>query len=161
MSDFDLGGLSVAEILALHRATLHELLTRGIVRTRNPPQGDYAELLVALAYGGKTAPSSEKAWDVLTKSGRRLQVKSQTVTNVNSVRTLSAIRSFDFDALVIVLLSDLDLSVVEAREVSRQTVERLSRRQDHVNAFILTPNRAVMEAGQDVTAELRSASENL
>jgi hypothetical protein len=161
VSDIDLDQLSVPEVLALHRATLHELLLREIVRTKNPPQGDYAELLVALAYHGQIAPNSEKAWDVLTSTGRRLQVKSQTVANINSVRTLSAIRSFDFDAVVVVFLSDFDLSVVEARELTRETVEAASRRQNHVNAFILTPNRTLMDAGLDVTAQLRTAAENL
>ena len=41
-----------------------KLMERGVVRTLNAPQGDYAEALVAQAYGGSLAPKSKKSWDV-------------------------------------------------------------------------------------------------
>ena len=46
-------------LLRVYAATLTELVRRGVVRTRNAPAGDLAELLVARAYGGEMAPNSE------------------------------------------------------------------------------------------------------
>jgi len=104
----DLNGFSVRELFALHRATLHELRARGIVRSGNSPQGDWAELLVATAYSGQLAPNSEKSWDVRTGDGRRLQVKARVVEDGRPVgsKVTSPFRSWDFDAVVSVLLSD-------------------------------------------------------
>jgi hypothetical protein len=70
--------------------------------------GDYAELLVQLATGGELAPGSQRSWDVLTPDGERLQVKARVVTgaNVRGERQLSVFRSWDFDAVEIVLFDD-------------------------------------------------------
>lgn len=64
----DLTNLSPRELLALYSKILTELITRRVVWSRNAPAGDYAELLVAEALGGRIAKASEKSWDV---RGRR------------------------------------------------------------------------------------------
>lgn len=66
------------ELLRLYAQILTELLRRGVVRSRNAPAGDLAELLVARAYSGDLAPLSEKSWDV-DAGGRKLQVKSRVI----------------------------------------------------------------------------------
>ncbi len=50
-----------------------------MIRTENVPVGDFAEYLVATALGGRLAPNSEKAWDVLASVGEKLQVKARVV----------------------------------------------------------------------------------
>jgi len=60
--------------LLLVPAILSELKSRGVIRTENPPVGDYAEYLVATAFGRQLAPNSEKSWDVLSNDGEKLQV---------------------------------------------------------------------------------------
>lgn len=159
----DLTGLSVRELIALHRGTLHELAGRGILRTGNAPQGDWAELIVATAYSGELAPNSEKSWDVETPSGRRLQVKARVAKSGAPVSSLvtSPFRSWDFDAAVIVLLGDRDLSVVAAAELPAQVVQEAARWRNHVNGWVVTPTPELMATGLDVTVRLREAAKSL
>ena len=102
--------LSVEELLRLSREPLLELRRRGIVRTLNAPAGDYAEWLVAKTVGGELAPNSTKSYDVFVPaSGEQLQVKCRVVDNPKrrSERQLSPFRSWDFDAVVVVLFDEL------------------------------------------------------
>lgn len=121
-----LGQLSIAELMRLHRKSLGELRRRGVVRTGNAPQGDWAEFLVKIAYDGELAPNSEKGWDVRTVNGRLLQVKARVVgpAGVGSKIT-SPFRSWDFDAAATVLFDD-DLVVRTATELPCATVQHLS-----------------------------------
>lgn len=151
--------LSVLEIMRLHRQTLHELLKRGIVRTLNQPQGDWAETLVKFAYDGRLAEKSEKGFDVITPDGTRLQVKARAIDHQGvGSNTISYIRSWDFDAMVIVLLDPNDLSVGRASELSREIVDDNARFVEHVNGHTLVPNDALMSEGIDVTDRLRTAA---
>lgn len=102
----------------MHRSTLVELQQRQVVRTFNAPHGEWAELLVQCAYGGEPAPSNAKGWDV-DAGGRRLQVKSTAAVKTG---TFSAIRSEEFDAVVFVRFSAIDLMVKWAREVDQVDV---------------------------------------
>src|SRR3954467_13732039 len=101
----NLGEMTVGELLSFSRAILAELRRRGVIRTGNAPAGDYAELLVRVATGGELAAEPQRSWDVLTPEGERLQVKARVVTNPKTPgeRQLSVFRSWDFDAVVIVL----------------------------------------------------------
>ena len=159
----NLNGLTVQQLISLHRATLQELVRRGVVRTMNAPQGDFAERLVAKAFDGELAPNSEKSWDVRTGSGVLLQVKSRVVHDGDpaSARATSPFRSWGFDAAVIVFLANDDLSVVQATELPVEAVRGASRWVDHVNGWVLTPSQAVMASGRDVTELLRAAAASL
>lgn len=154
---------TVQDLIALHRATLKELVRRGIVRTMNAPQGDFAERLVAEAFEGELAPNSEKSWDVRTGSGVLLQVKSRVVHDGGpaSARMTSPFRSWSFDAAIIVFFADNDLSVIQATELSVEAVRELSRWRSHINGWVLTPSEAVMASGRDVTELLRTAAVSL
>ncbi|MGH3295203.1 MAG: DUF6998 domain-containing protein [Trebonia sp.] len=76
----DLSAFSESGLFSLYRAILRELKSRGVIRTENAPVGDYAEYLVATALGGQLAPNSEKAWDVLSSNGEKLQVKARVAS---------------------------------------------------------------------------------
>ena len=158
----DLTTLSVDDLMRLHRAALYELYRRGVVRTLNAPQGDWAELLVTTAYGGERAPNSERSWDVLDGDGRRLQVKSRALdhTQVGSSIT-SPFRSWDFEAAVIVLLNPEDLSVGRAAEFPVEVVRAKASLRRHVNGYVLRPNAALMDLGVDVTERLRAAARSI
>lgn len=52
--------LSTPELLAGYASRLAELRRRGVLRTNNPPAGDYAEWLVQRALGGNLAPISRR-----------------------------------------------------------------------------------------------------
>ena len=79
VAGFRLEDLPTIDLMRLHRASLYELHRRGIIRTLNAPQGDWAELLVATAYNGRLASNSEKSFDIVADDGRRLQVKARVI----------------------------------------------------------------------------------
>ena len=154
--------LSVFDLIRLHRQTLFELRRRGVVRTLNQPQGDWAEMLVKDAYDGHLAARSEKGYDVIAADGTRLQVKARALDypKVGS-NTTSAFRSWEFDAMVVVVLDRSDLSVSKAAELPVEIVHDNARFRSHVNGYVLVPNEGFMEQGVDVTERLRAAARKL
>lgn len=156
----DVGTLTTTELFALYRRTLAALKDRGIIRTLNAPAGDYAEYLVAAALGGELAANSERSWDVRLPDGTRLQVKSRVVSDppARSQLQLSPIRSYGFDAAVIVLLSDEDYSIRRAVRLPREVVEEVGRYSKHVNGYIVIATVALLNhsAAVDLTDLLRA-----
>lgn len=154
--------LETAELMRLHRGSLYELHRRGIVRTLNAPQGDWAELLVATAYNGELASNSEKSYDVTASDGRRLQVKARALDHEHiGSQITSPFRSWDFDAAIIVLLNPMDLSVGRATELTIDEVKANATYRKHVNGHILRPNDVLMSQGTDVTDRLSAAAKDL
>ncbi|MEX1134705.1 MAG: hypothetical protein WED83_07670 [Acidimicrobiia bacterium] len=151
--------LATIDLMRLHRASLYELHRRGIVRTLNAPQGDWAELLVATAYNGRLASNSEKSFDIVADDGRRLQVKARVIDHrhVGSHIT-SPFRSWDFDAAVVVLLDPVDLSVGRASELPVAIVQVTATYRSHVNGYVLRPTPALMSLGIEVSDRLRTAA---
>lgn len=129
----NLGDLSIAELLALSRASLRELKMRGVVRSGNAPAGDYAELLVQRATNGELATASQKSWDVFTPNSERLQVKARVITNErkNGERQLSSFRSWDFDAAIIVLFDD-EFRVWRAARIPASVLREVAYYAQHV-----------------------------
>lgn len=128
----------------------------------NAPQGDYAEKLVAEAYGGELAPNSEKSWDVLTAGGIRIQVKSRVVrANDAGTRQMSVFRSWNFDISVVILFSNNDLSVNKASELEAPIVRQHARYVKHVNGWHLIATEQVLDQGVDVTERLRRTALSL
>lgn len=161
-SPVDVEDLSVFNLMRLHRQTLYELVHRGIVRTLNQPQGDWAETLVKVAYDGDLAPKSEKGYDVITDDGTRLQVKARALDHLDvGSNTTSVFRSWEFDAMVVVLLDPDDLSVGRATELPLEVVHDNARYVEHVNGHVLVPNRSLMDQGADVTERLQAAARSL
>ncbi|HVA25921.1 MAG TPA: hypothetical protein VMW62_16200 [Chloroflexota bacterium] len=105
VSQEELASARTQRLLSLHGVVLQELRLRKILRTGNAPAGDYAELLLMIALGGKLAPKVEKSWDVDSPTHGYIQVKSRVVLDPrnNSQRQLSALRSFSFRYLAVVL----------------------------------------------------------
>lgn len=154
-----LADLSVGELLALSRGILAELRERGVIRSGNAPAGDYAELLVQRATKGELAPNSQRSWDVLTPEGERLQVKARVVTAPTRAgeRQLSVFRSWDFDALVIVLFDD-GFRVWRATRLPASLLEQQSRFIEHVRGYRVMAKDALLDQGEDWTERLRAAS---
>jgi hypothetical protein len=156
----DVGTTPTRTLLRLHAATLTELIRRGVVRTRNAPAGDVAELLVAGAYSGKLAPPVEKSWDVRAADGRRLQVKCRTVGAAarRGQRGLSPFRSFDFDAAVVVLLDESTFDVVQAVELPVAVVEKAGRHVAWVNGYRVRVTAELLDRPDaiDVTERLQA-----
>jgi hypothetical protein len=164
MAAIDVSALSAPELFGLFRTTVTELRSRGLVRSENVA-GDYAEHLVMVALDGALVPLSEKSWDVLGRNGERVQVKARVVSDPmkRGQRQLSVFRSFDFDALVVVLLSDTDYRVVRAVMLPPDVVQILANRREHVAGSVLIANDAVLnhERAIDVTDDLVAAAHTL
>jgi hypothetical protein len=155
----DLSKLSVAQLLTLSRWILAELRQRGVVRSGNAPAGDYAELLVMRATGGQLAEAAQKSWDVLTPAVERLQVKARLVTDPAKPgeRQLSVFRSWEFEALIVVLFDD-DFNVRRATRLARQLLEGQSRFVQHVRGYRVMATDALLEQGEDWTDRLRAVA---
>jgi hypothetical protein len=151
--------MRTGELLALSRAILAELRERGVIRTGNAPAGDYAELLVRVASGGELAPNSQRSWDVRTPDGERLQVKGRVVTDPKTAgeRQLSVFRSWDFDAAVIVLFDD-EFRIWRAARVPVETLRERARFVEHVRGYRIIARDELLDAGEDWTELLRSAT---
>lgn len=134
----DTASASVAELLSTYREILRELRGREVLRTNNAPTGDYAEFLIAAHFRGKLAPNSEKSWDVKDKDGDRLQVKARVSDSHSDAgtRQLSAIRTWDFDRLIVVLFAD-DYSIFRAVDIPVSVAESSSKFVEHVNGHRL------------------------
>jgi len=157
-------GASTPELFSAYRRILAELRGRGIVRTDNAPAGDYAEFLVARAYDGELAPSSEKSWDVLTK-GRKLQVKCRVVSDPVGPRQrqLSPFRTFGFHAAVVVLFRNTDYSVLRAVEVPVDLVKKRATYREHVNGHVVRVTQDLLDHPdcRDVTELLAAAADGI
>ena len=159
-TEIDLKSLPVTRLLSLYAEILGELLDRRVVRTRNAPAGDLAELLVARAYDGELAANAVKGWDVATADGRHLQVKCRVIkTGDKRSHTYSPFRSWGFDACVFTVLDTSTYEVVRAVEVPVDQVKAISSRSTwvagdrvHVNRDLLGLTGAI-----DATDRIRDA----
>lgn len=152
----DVKVLSVPSLLALYGNVLGELRDRKVVKTNNPPAGDYAEYLVAAALKGTIAPNSQKSWDVALLDGSTIQVKGRLVINRNALgdRQLSTIRSFDFDKLAVVLFNG-DYTVWKAALCSVEVALSESKEDKHVNGWRLFATDHFLSLGEDLTEHMR------
>jgi hypothetical protein len=138
------------------------LRARGVIRSGNLA-GDYAESLVARAFGADLKGSSCKGFDLEAPGVGRVQVKARIVGTpiLPGQRQLSAFRSFDtFDSLVAVFLSDDALEVVQATAWPVAYVEAHSRPKalDNSRVFIASPGAIADPCAVDLTDALRAAA---
>jgi hypothetical protein len=97
---------------------------------------------------------------VLGSDGEKLQVKARVVSDPAGPGQLqlSPFRSFDFDSVVIVLLSATDYSVFQASKVPRDVVESAAVYRQNVNGKVLFARPEIMghSDATDLTATLRA-----
>jgi hypothetical protein len=144
---------TTAELFTTYGAVLAELRARGVVRTNNAPAGDYAEYLVAAGLGGTLVPPSVKSHDVRLSDGTLVQVKARVISDppVGGWRQLSAIRSWDFDWLVVVFLSSVDYHVVRAVQIPKAAAQAVAKWRAIDNANLLHATEDLLGRGIDVT----------
>lgn len=159
-----LTGAAPDDLFRLHAAVLSELRARDIIRTQNPPAGDYGEWLVQRALGGELAPNSVKSYDVSGGRYGRIQVKARVVSappNAGQLQT-SPFRSDTFDHAALVMLSNVDFTVVRASLVPVKLLRQVWSWRAHVNGHIVRMTPAVMGHTEalDITEGLRAAAQN-
>ena len=104
---------------------MHELHRRGVVHSGNNPIADMAERVIADYHGVDPEPPNTKGYDVVSESGSTIQVKALRRTGA-SRRTLSALRTFDFDLLAAVVFES-DMRLVEAVLIPVEVVREYAR----------------------------------
>lgn len=97
---------------------------------------------------------------VLAGDGERLQVKARVVTDprANGERQLSVLRSWDFDAAVVVLFDD-DFRVWRAARLPVETFQAAARFVEHVSGYRVFATDELLDAGDDWTERLRAGVE--
>jgi hypothetical protein len=116
----DFGNLTDLEVLRRWSEVMTELRRRGMIWSGKSPVADYAEYLVARHYGVEPLRGSNPGYDLVTKDGHRVQVKSRRYTAHSTPSHFGEFSKFmegRFDELVVVLFED-DLRVRTAYRVS-------------------------------------------
>jgi hypothetical protein len=100
----------------------------------------------------------------VTGDGRRIQVKARVVMDAKrrSNRQLSAIRSWGFDQLAVILFGP-EYSVSRAVLLPVELARERSRRSSHVNADNLYATDELLDdpRAEDITSRLRSLVDSL
>lgn len=154
-----MAGRTISELLSLHGAVLDELKSRGIVRSKNNPTGDYAEWLVSARLGLALETNSAKGFDATDSQGLRYQIKGRRVTPDNPSTQLGVIRnldSHDFDFLIAVVF-DRDWTVLRAAKIPHSVVSTLATFRPHVNGHVMHLRPTVLDVHgvEDISAVLR------
>lgn len=138
--------LSDLELLSLHSEILTQLRSRGVIRTKNNPVGDYAEWLVSKALGMTLLSNSSAGADAIDTDGKKVQIKARRVTPDNPSRQLSALRNYeaaDFDYLIAVIF-DETYNILDAYKIPHEVIQDYARHSDHVNAHIVNLKGAIL-----------------
>ena len=158
-----LGQASVSELLGLYSAVITELRARDVLRTNNPPVGDYAEWLVARAFEvPRLEANSTASYDLVCEEFGKVQVKGRVVTPGGKPGELqsSPFRSDKFDHAGLVLLNQADYSVVSAVMLPVAAVKERWKKRSHTNSHVLFMNGPTMNhpTAVDIADRLREAA---
>jgi hypothetical protein len=153
--------MSPLELMRLHAMVMEELAERKVIRTRNNPVADYAELLVCRALSLKRAGRSTKGYDAEDCEGNRFEIKSRRLSKGMRSQVLSPIRDLDgehFQQLVVVVFAD-DYSVARAFCLPRERIAAHGAYRKHVNGWMIPLRASLWSDSQavDITAKLRAS----
>ncbi|RON24850.1 hypothetical protein BK660_04050 [Pseudomonas brassicacearum] len=142
----NLATLSIPELLKLHASAIDELMSRGVLRTKNNPVGDYAEWLVSSALNLTLAKNSATGHDAESSNGKKIQIKGRRITANNRSRQLGVIRNlekYDFDELIAVIFNEA-YEIIEAYLIPHSVIAEYSSYRTHVNGHILHMRGALL-----------------
>ena len=162
----DLTSASASDLFVLQGQLLGELRSRGVLRTNNPPVGDYAEWLVSQALGSNRLPAnSTKSFDLESRVYGKVQVKARLVSSPAKSGQLqtSPFRTEGFDHAAFVLLSDVDFSVTSAAILPFSAVRERWNWRKHVKGWTVHMNGPTMTHPEaiDISDQLRRAADGL
>lgn len=162
----DLSSASASDLFVLQGQLLGELRARGVLRTNNPPVGDYAEWLVSQVLDSDRLPAnSTKSFDLESRKYKKVQVKARLVSSPakSGQQQTSPFRTRGFDYAAFVLLSDIDFSVVSAVLLPLGAVEERWHWRQHVKGWTVQMNGPTMTHRDaiDISDDLRRAARGL
>lgn len=123
MTDHDVVLRAMARLTKAERArrrAINDLLALGVIRSRGIV-GELGEALAAAFYGVQLALPSTAGYDLVTRDGVRVQVKTLRCTPENMRASIGPLRE-PYDVMLAIRL-DEDYSPLEAIEVPREVVE--------------------------------------
>lgn len=85
-------------------------------------------------------------------------MKCRAVAGPSRKQLLSPFRSFDFDAAVVVLLSEVDMTVLRAAEIDVEHLRSLGRFSSHVNGQLIATAVVDDHRARDVTERVHNAA---
>lgn len=137
-----------------------------MLRTNNPPVGDYAEWLVSQALDSDRLPAnSTKSFDLESLTYGKVQVKARLVSSPVKSGQLqtSPFRTRGFEYAAFVLLSDVDFSVVSAVLLPLTAVEERWHWRQHVKGWTVQMNGPTMNHPKaiDISDLVRQAAVGL
>lgn len=159
-----LASTSTTDLLALYSSIVDELLERSVVRSTNNPVADYAEYLVARAFGLTLVANASAGYDAIDDDDVRYQVKARRLTARNASRQLGFIRGFDKDFdpfdVIVGILFEADFAVHRAARIPVEVVRSRAKRVEYVNAWRILLVDAVwgISGVVDVTGPIRAAA---
>jgi len=160
-------GSSTGDLFGFYDLVLEELQRRGVIRSKNNPCADYAELLVIKALGLDGERKSTKGYDASDVRRKRYEIKSRRIMPDNKSRQLSFIRGLNkenqpFDYLVGVLFNR-DFSVFRACLIPVETVMQLATYRERENAWRLLLVDEIWERSEvrDLTESVRAAASEM
>ena len=151
----DVESAALDELLATYRHILRELRVRGVAGDDEQPTAGYAEILAAAHYRGSRQTSDDR-WDCVTGDGRRVLVRAliAPITGEGAGRRLPAVRSWDFDLLLVVLF-DGSYGMARATEIPVSLAEAAASFAPSSNGYVLhATDEFLDEAGTDITEAL-------
>jgi hypothetical protein len=158
---------SIGDLFALYDGVLEELQRRKIIRSKNNPCADYAELLVVRALSLEVARKSTKGYDAKDAHGKRYEIKSRRITPANESRQLSFIRDLNkesqpFDYLVGVLFNP-DFGVFRACLIPVETVLELATYREREKVWRLLLIDEIWERAEvrDLTQLIRATGSEM
>lgn len=142
MSEFD--HLGDAEVLQLLSRVLRDLRDRGLIRSENIV-GDIGEALAATHFGVTLETGSNRHYDLETRNGVKVQVKTRRVTahhpRVLHWSELHGVDEHGFDEFIGIVL-DEDFSLREAWSAPWAAVNRLKQKKG--TGYVLAYKQAVL-----------------
>lgn len=159
----DIGAAPPRALLVSYVDLLDELQRRKIIRSKNNPVADLAELLVINALGLSLARKSTRGFDATDSRGNRYEIKGRRLTAQNKSRQLSFIRGLKdrkmpFDYLAGILFND-DFSVLRGCIIPVKIILSVSRHRERENAWRLVLHDSLwkLRGVIDITAKLKAA----
>lgn len=107
-------------------------LSKKMNRTNNIV-GEFGENLALRHYGGELLVSSSASADLIDENNISYQIKTRKLAKLKST-SLGIVRSHEFDFLIVIIF-DLNGSLLRALEVPIKVVEQCGKRNDFYNEW--------------------------
>lgn len=120
-------------------------------------EGEFAEQLIAVYMGAEQAVAGQRGYDLLTRDGRRVQVKERGVLSATATTNLGDIHTWEFDILVVVFFDKRNGDLLLAKQFSVDVAQ--ANAHAHGNRFVITTSARFMDQGIDITNEVRTCME--